>query len=96
MISAVQARVAAQLTVEQAARKARISPSYLRHIEKYGGASYVLAVRLSRLYHCSIHLFLYSSHQGQSGRPSLPRGRNRSAANRKNKRNGRGAKASAE
>ena len=69
--SPAQARETAQLTVEQAARQARICPAYLRRIERHGGATYVLAMRLARLYSCSANLFLYPSTEGQSRYPKL-------------------------
>ncbi len=56
---ASQARQAARLSVEQAARLARVCPAYLRRVERRGGASYPLARRLSRLYGCPISCFLY-------------------------------------
>lgn len=55
---ATQARNNVGLTLKQAARRARVGDSYLRRIELHGGASYVLAQRLARLYQCSIHVFL--------------------------------------
>lgn len=55
---AAQARDTAGLTLQQAARHARVGESYLRRVELHGGAPYVLARRLARLYCCSIHLFL--------------------------------------
>ena len=58
---AQRAREAAGLSLADAARRARVSPSYLRRIELHGGAPYVLAKRLCRIYRCSIHLFLPSS-----------------------------------
>ena len=58
---AQRAREAAGLCLADAARRARVSPNYLRRIELHGGAPYVLAKRLCRIYRCSIHLFLPSS-----------------------------------
>jgi transcriptional regulator with XRE-family HTH domain len=58
MTPAIQAREAAGYTLIQAARRARVSPIYLRRIEKHGKAPYVLACRLRALYGCSIHAFL--------------------------------------
>lgn len=58
MISpARQAREAAGLSAEQAARRARVSESYLRRAERCG-CSYILAQRLAPLYGCPIDLFL--------------------------------------
>lgn len=57
---AILAREAAGLTVEQAAKQARICTAYLKAVERRGGASFVLATRLSRLYQCSMNVFLYS------------------------------------
>lgn len=82
-MSAAQAREAARLTVEQAARQVRICPAYLRRIERHGGATYALAMRLARLYGCSANLFLYPTSEGQSRYPkSQLTDRNRSVANR--------------
>jgi len=54
-----QARESAGLSVEQAAARARIAFSYLRRIERQGGgAPFVLAQRLSRLYGCPLDTFL--------------------------------------
>jgi hypothetical protein len=52
------AREAADLTVERAAKLARICPAYLRQVERQGGAPYVLAVRLSHIYGCPLSAFL--------------------------------------
>src|SRR5579872_7232393 len=57
---AVAARQTAGLNLEEAAKKAQICPAYLRAVERRGGASYVLAMRLARLYGCSANVFLYS------------------------------------
>ena len=56
--AAQRARESAGLTLKQAAKRARVGEPYLRQVELHGGASYVFAVRLSSLYHCSIHVFL--------------------------------------
>lgn len=58
MTSAAQARLAAGLTLAQAAKRARVGERYLRRIELHGRAPYALALRLARLYRCSIHVFL--------------------------------------
>lgn len=55
---AEEARVAAGLTPDKAAKAARICPAYLKRIERKGNAPYCLAVRLAKLYACSMHLFL--------------------------------------
>ncbi len=57
-ISRKAARESAGFTLEQAARRARVCPAYLRRIEKRGWTPYVLAMRLSRLYQCPCSLFL--------------------------------------
>jgi hypothetical protein len=58
MTPATRAREAVGLTLDQAAKQARICSSYLRSVERRGGASYPLALRLSRLYQCSANVFL--------------------------------------
>lgn len=58
---ATEARKRLGLTPEAAARQLRISPRYLRAVERGGGASYALAERAARLYQCDIAVFLYSS-----------------------------------
>ncbi len=52
------AREKVGLSLHHAARRARISASYLRRIERHGGTPYILAVRLAHLYQCSIHVFI--------------------------------------
>lgn len=54
---AQEARVAAGLSLRQAAARARLSERYLRHVELHG-APYALAVRLAALYRCPIQYFL--------------------------------------
>lgn len=54
----IAAREQAGLTVEQAARRARVGAIYLLRIEKHGRAPFVLATRLARLYGCRCDLFL--------------------------------------
>ncbi len=51
------ARELAGLTLEDAAKRARVTPGYLATVERQG-APYVLAQRLSKLYDCRIDLFL--------------------------------------
>jgi len=53
------ARETVGLTLEQAAKRARITPQYLMQVERKG-ASFSLAQRLSRLYDCRIDFFLPS------------------------------------
>ena len=58
--SVTLARAARELSgfsLEEAAKRARISPRYLRRIEQRG-APYVLARRLAALYQCPIDFFL--------------------------------------
>jgi transcriptional regulator with XRE-family HTH domain len=45
-------------SLQEAARRARVSPRLLREVERHGGASYALACRLGRLYQCRIDLWL--------------------------------------
>lgn len=49
-IRAQSARESAGFGLEEAARRARVSPDYLRRIERNGGAPFALACRLSNLY----------------------------------------------
>lgn len=56
---AERARQASNLTLEEAATRARIGTAYLRRIENHGDAPYALARRLSALYGCPITFFLY-------------------------------------
>ena len=58
---AIEARQRLGLSPEAAAQKLRISPRYLRSIERHGNAPYPLAERLSRLYGCPMQTFLYSA-----------------------------------
>ena len=62
MTTATRARESLGLTPEQAARRLRITPRYLRSIERNGNAPYALAERLSRLYNVPMHTFLYRNH----------------------------------
>jgi transcriptional regulator with XRE-family HTH domain len=61
MTAAAIARMKAGLSLEEAAKRARVCSAYLRRIERSGGCSYPLAVRLARLYRCSANVFLYRS-----------------------------------
>jgi hypothetical protein len=58
MSPARQAREKAGLGLEETARSARICVAYLRRVERSGGCSYPLALRLARLYRCSASVFL--------------------------------------
>ena len=58
MTPATLARISAGLTLQGAAWRARINPTYLHRIERQGGAPYVLALRLASLYECPIDVFL--------------------------------------
>ncbi len=53
------ARLNANLSLEDAAKRSRISIGYLRQIEHRGSAPYSLAKRLSALYGCPLTIFLY-------------------------------------
>ena len=59
-----EARLAAGLTLEEAARLARVGQIYLRRVEKHGGASWVLCRRLSRLYGAPLDVFVYKREGG--------------------------------
>lgn len=54
------AREMAGLTIEEAARRARIGVQYLRQVERNGRASFTLAQRLCALYQCRLDIFLYT------------------------------------
>ena len=56
---AERARVEAGFTLEQAAKKMRLTSRYLRQIERNGNASVKTARRLAQLYKCSGDLFLF-------------------------------------
>lgn len=60
-----EARQAAGLTLEEAARLARVGQPYLRRIECCGGASWVLSRRLARLYSTPIDTFVYKKERRQ-------------------------------
>jgi len=66
MTPATRAREDARLSVEEAAKLARISPSYLRRKEREGGFSYVVASRLERAYRCDPKVFLAGNRQPTS------------------------------
>ena len=61
--AAREARLDAGLSLAEAARRARVSPAYLRRVEREG-APYVLARRLASLYTCRIDLFLPTTPTG--------------------------------
>lgn len=64
-------RTRAGLSLADAARAARISPGYLRRIERQGGAAWGLALRLARVYGCRPEHFLWPQVGG--GTPSAAR-----------------------
>jgi len=66
MTPATHAREAAGLTLDQAAKQARICSSYLRAVERRGGASYVLAMSLTRIYGCSANVFILKNKGGET------------------------------
>ena len=70
MTSARQAREQVGLSVEQVSRRARVSPPYLRRVELHGHAPYCLAVRLARIYSCSMMVFLYGREEAEEVRTS--------------------------
>ncbi len=65
MTPAERARHCANLTIEEAAHRARVCVQYLRRVERSGDCSYVLAMRLARLYRCSANVFLYTTKKGR-------------------------------
>lgn len=79
MSDAKSARMAAGLSVEAAAKRARISADYLKRVERRG-APYSLARCLARIYRCRIDLFLISR---VAEPPKRRRGRRNSSAARK-------------
>lgn len=56
--AATVAREAAGLTIEQAAKKAGLSPEYLRRLERRGAPFYT-AERLAAIYGCRMDVFLF-------------------------------------
>jgi transcriptional regulator with XRE-family HTH domain len=54
---AVAARERAGLTLEAAARRALVTPGYLRRVER-NGPPFNLAIRLARIYGCPLGIFL--------------------------------------
>lgn len=65
MSEAASARQRAGLSLEDAAKQARVCVQYLRRVERSGDCSYVLAMRLARLYRCSANVFLYTTKKGR-------------------------------
>lgn len=61
MTAAERARESAGLTLERAAALARVSPRYLRAIERNSSAPFVLACRLANLYQSSLDIFLFDA-----------------------------------
>ena len=64
MTEAERARTENGLTLEQAAKRARICTTYLRRVERHGGAPYSLAQRLAGIYGCRIDAFLWAGGRG--------------------------------
>src|SRR5579863_1246636 len=79
-MSARDAREKAGLSVEEAAKRARVCVPYLRAVERRGGASYVLAMRLARLYRCSATIFLYRTKGSETPKNAPGRRPKRSGA----------------
>lgn len=55
------ARIQAGYSLEEAARKLKLSPRYLRHLERHGGAPPKTARRMSNLYHYPGNTFIHST-----------------------------------
>ena len=55
------ARESAGLSLEAAAKRARLCPRYIRHLELHGRAPLPTAERLARIYKCPVTLFLLPS-----------------------------------
>jgi hypothetical protein len=68
MTPAEAARIASGLTIEEAARRARVCPAYVRRAEKHG-ACYTLALRLSRIYGCPVDHFLNVERRNRTQSP---------------------------
>lgn len=58
VLVARNARIAAGLTIQAAAKRARITPAYLGGCERKRDFPYILAERLSRIYQCRLDVFL--------------------------------------
>jgi hypothetical protein len=65
---ATRAREQAGLSLMEAAKRVQVCVSYLRAIERRGGASFRLAMRLARLYGCSANIFLYGPRDARKKR----------------------------
>ena len=57
-MTAKAAREKAKLDVDKAAKAARVTPEYLSQCERSGKFSYVLAMRLHRVYRCPLDVFI--------------------------------------
>ncbi len=77
---ATQARERANISVEDAARHARITPKHLRVIELHGGAGYTTAQKLARLYGCKMELLLIPRSQKSANKRSGRKPRRRTRA----------------
>jgi hypothetical protein len=75
MTPAMNAREQAGLSLAEAAKRVQVCVSYLRAIERRGGASFRLAMRLSRLYGCSANIFLYGQRDARKVRFEKARGK---------------------
>lgn len=73
MTPAARARTTANLTPEQAARKARIGVRYLLAVERCGCDSLALAERLAALYGCRVDVFLDTVKRGNKRAMGCPR-----------------------
>ncbi|MDQ3814826.1 MAG: helix-turn-helix transcriptional regulator, partial [Armatimonadota bacterium] len=76
---AEHARMTAGYTLEEAARRLRLHPRYLRSLELHGGASLKMARKLADLYGCDGNVFVYApaylqqlSGHGAAAGPLLP------------------------
>jgi transcriptional regulator with XRE-family HTH domain len=74
-----QAREQAGLSLEAAARLARVSVDYLRRVEMSGDCSFPLAKKLSRIYSCSANLFILQIGQTTTAQRSKQKDRSRRA-----------------
>jgi transcriptional regulator with XRE-family HTH domain len=82
MTPAARARESAGLSLEQAARQARVSHDYLRQVERTNSAPYSLARRLANIYGSSIQTFLPST-ETVSRKSGAPCGSGASGNNKK-------------
>lgn len=69
--NAERARLARGLSLEEAAKKMRLHPRYLRELELHGSSNFTRMTRMATLYGCSINDLLPSraatAQQGQEG-----------------------------